>query len=301
MRYINGGIGSFELIRSRMMCEAALAARIKAATHVLLAIDFDGTLAPIVDNPDKASLEPRTAQVLRALTLQDNVSVALVSGRKVSDLKRRIGLDLVYAGNHGLEISGMGLSFRHPRAEALRNSVSAICTRLGHQLRSIPGVLIENKVLTGTVHFRNAPPGSLRLLHETIRCAMLPYHRVLRLRLAKKAWEIYPRVRWNKGSAARLLLRRFLPRLPLAICIGDDETDEDMFKALPDAITIRVGPAKRSCAQYFVNGQAEVHAVLELILALASPLSEALERNTELGGVNALNQGIQNHRLGVSL
>ena len=95
--------------------------RILDAPRLTLFLDFDGTLAPIVDDPADAHLDERTREVLEALSQRDGILVAIVSGRSVSDLWMRLGLErAIYAGNHGLEIRGPGLRFTEPLAAASR-------------------------------------------------------------------------------------------------------------------------------------------------------------------------------------
>ena len=85
--------------------------------RLLLLSDYDGTLTPIVDQPDQAWLADATRDDLRALARSPNIHLAFVSGRDLADLRGRVGVaDAIYAGCHGLEIEGPGLRFRHPEA-----------------------------------------------------------------------------------------------------------------------------------------------------------------------------------------
>ena len=106
---------------------------------MLVALDYDGTLAPIAGTPEAARLPPQTADVLSELAASDRFSVAVVSGRSLADLKGRLGLDVIYVGNHGLEIEGPGISFVHPEAEALRGAIDQACWDLEAAFEGVPG------------------------------------------------------------------------------------------------------------------------------------------------------------------
>lgn len=85
--------------------------------RILLGLDFDGTLSEIVDSPGKAVLSFDTRRLLRALIRRSDIKVAVLSGRALEDIKKRVGLPGVYyAGNHGLQIDGPGLQWTHPHA-----------------------------------------------------------------------------------------------------------------------------------------------------------------------------------------
>lgn len=86
-----------------------LATSIAAARHFVLFLDFDGTLAPIVSDPTQAYMPAETRKSLTALAGTEKASIAIVSGRALSDLRERVGMrKITYAGNHGLEINGPG-------------------------------------------------------------------------------------------------------------------------------------------------------------------------------------------------
>jgi trehalose 6-phosphate phosphatase len=94
-----------------------IAARLRAAPHILLFLDFDGTLAPIVQDPSLAQMSSGVREALVRLAGSPKVSLTMISGRALWDLRLRVGLEnLIYAGNHGLEISGPGMDFVEPVA-----------------------------------------------------------------------------------------------------------------------------------------------------------------------------------------
>ncbi|HEU0053988.1 MAG TPA: trehalose-phosphatase, partial [Longimicrobium sp.] len=89
--------------------------------RLILLLDFDGTLAPIVDRPELAAMPERTRAALERLMVMDGVEVAIVSGRGMADARERAGIPgIAYAGNHGMEIHGPGIDRVHPQAAAAR-------------------------------------------------------------------------------------------------------------------------------------------------------------------------------------
>jgi len=245
---------------------------VAAAGHVLVALDFDGTLAPISADPEDSAMPPETATLLREVAQSGHCTVAVVSGRPISDLRARVGLDVIYAGNHGLEIEGPGISFVHAEAYMLRGLVDHASWDLEAALEAVRGAFVERKGLTTTVHYRQARAELSDWIAATVLMAAGAYGGRLVVLPARKAWEIRPRVAWNKGSAVRFLLNRFSPG-PLLVCAGDDETDEDMFSVSPDAISIKVGTATRTSARYQVGTVRDFLPCLEALAgARAGPV-----------------------------
>jgi trehalose-phosphatase len=217
-----------------------------------------------------AVVPPETDRLLRDLTLTENISLMILSGRSVADLKTRIGLDCILAGNHGLEICGGGIGFVHERATELRHAVQCVSTDLEAALAGVLGVLVEDKGLTSTVHYRMALEELRGWIEATVHMIVRPYTRWLGLHPARKAWEIRPRVEWNKGSALDLVVRSMADVDPLVVCAGDDVTDEDMYRALPESISIQVGGRRPTTARYHVEGPKELAAFLgNLVPAVA--------------------------------
>jgi trehalose-phosphatase len=236
--------------------------RIQAAGEALLALDFDGTLAPIVQRPEHAILPKQTAAILRDLNASEEVTLAIVSGRSISDLRQRLGLECIYAGNHGLEIEGRGISFVHPQAAILRPVLLCACRDLDAAIAGIDGAFVERKELSATVHYRQTPAPLHDRLGRMVFRALKPFANCLDLFPARKAWEVRPRVAWNKGAAIEFLLGRMCCRRPLVICAGDDATDEHMFSAAADGISIRVGSPSDTGARYSVADPAELAVFL---------------------------------------
>jgi trehalose 6-phosphate phosphatase len=248
--------------------------KVRRAQRVFVALDFDGTLAPIVAVPERAAIPAHTMAILRRLHSARGTSIAILSGRSASDVEARVGLDCIYAGNHGMEIRGGGMNFVLPAAHAA--ALERACADLRAALAAVDGVRVERKELTATVHYRMANPDLTEWIAGTVELALRPYAPALLLRQARKAWEIRPQVAWNKGTALEFIVRQTSGTLPLVICAGDDAADEDMFGAFPEAISIQVGSAVRTSARYRVSAPGELSAFLSLV-------ADARERSGDRG------------------
>jgi trehalose 6-phosphate phosphatase len=238
--------------------------RIRGAGSIALFLDFDGTLAPLVPDPAGARLDEAARQALADLSCQGRFVVSIVSGRSLDHLHARVGLpDVVYAGNHGLEIEGRGLSFLEPAAAAARDELRAVTERLESALSAVPGAFVEYKVLTTSVHYRNVAAEDVGRVEQAVREAVGPAAGLFRLGSGKMLWEILPRTEWDKGSAVRWILDRLGDEDILSIYFGDDKTDENAFRALPDGLTFKVGCEGGTDAKYRVTGPLAVEEFLE--------------------------------------
>jgi trehalose 6-phosphate phosphatase len=244
-----------------------LCEKVQTAPHVALYLDFDGTLAPIVERVEEARLPEAVRDMLARLARDPRFTIAIVSGRAIADLKRRVVIPgLTYVGNHGLEISGPDISFRAEESAAfearLRNVLAVLDERLGH----IPGAQVENKGLTASVHFRRVEPQRRDEVMAIVRDTVPANDPQLILRDAKMVIEIRPRGKWNKGEAVLWIREKLALSPALEVYIGDDSTDEDAFKLLPEAFTIRVGMEGESAAKYRVADPSDVAVLLKCIL-----------------------------------
>ena len=209
-------------------------------------LDVDGALCPIAPRPQDAVVPVETRRAVAALASRPDVHVALVSGRAAADARRLVGVaNLWVIGNHGLETIGPdGELDVDPQAEIHRHAVSAAARRIESSLVHVPGVQLEDKVWTLSVHYRRAEPAvvpRVRMLLEE-----LAQQHALRLTAGKAVYELRPPVNRDKGTAVLTLTDRlggFVPGATI-VFIGDDATDEDAFRALrenaPLAVTVRV-------------------------------------------------------------
>lgn len=135
--------------------------------------------------------------------------------------------------------------------------------KLKEDLAKVPGILIEDKNYTLSVHYRNIHREYLPFFNQEINIFRKQYeHWPLQWKEGKKVWEVRPAMQWGKGEAVLYLAKKFPGALP--IVIGDDITDEDMFRVLKSkGITIRVGWSKKSSAEYYLASQREVRNFLD--------------------------------------
>jgi len=242
------------LSKERGSLEAAIGGR-----PVGLMLDYDGTLSPIVRDPAQARLPAGNRALL--LRLRERMPVAIVSGRGLDDLRGRIGIDgLLYVGNHGAEIAeGDRILLRQDHAAA-RAAMEECLERVREALLGIPGVIVEDKGGTASVHYRMVRPRDLEPLFARFTHVLEEYEEIFRITSGKKVLEIRPKGLWDKGRAVLWLARRWgRDRVPLYV--GDDVTDVDAFRALKGrGISVSVGPCPD--ADFTVEGTAGVTALL---------------------------------------
>lgn len=237
---------------------------------MLVALDFDGTLAPIVERPEDAALLDALTEPLGRLVARSDTVVAIVSGRGLADVRSRVGLpELFYAGNHGFEIEGPGVDRIHPAAAEARPALEASIAGLEASFADEPGVQIEDKDHTLSIHYRRADRDGAG---DRVRAAVEEHCKRpgLRVTEGKKVFEVRPDVEWHKGKATEFLLDalsqgRAGARLP-AIFIGDDRTDEDAFEVVRDrggGIVVGDPPPPDTRALAWVRGPDEVVTLIE--------------------------------------
>jgi len=237
-------------------------AYLRAAEKISVFLDYDGTLVPFVQNPAEAQLDERARETLARISSKRRVAVTIISGRSLADIRARVGLEgLTYGGNHGLEICGGGLQFIEPMAAARGDELAQLSSRLAAELRGIEGVVVEYKGLTTTIHYRQANVGEIGTIEDVARAAVALVAESFRTASSKMAIEVVPRSGWHKGKAATWI-NQHLGGKPLPLFMGDDETDEDAFRALPDGITVRVGSCTDTAARYCIADPFAVHEFL---------------------------------------
>lgn len=246
--------------------------------HILLLLDYDGTLAPIAESPEKAVISDETKESLRSLARLNGIQLAIVSGRPLGSIKKMIGIeDIIYVGNHGLEIEGPKIKFVSPVSGKFRMILEEIKEMLGSKLSGIKGALVEDKGLSLSVHYRLANRKFIPSTKEIIREAAVGYlaKNKIKIRPGKKVIEIGPPVSWDKGKVALWLLARqmfWFKGHILPIYAGDDTSDEDAFKALRKrGVTIFVGRPKKTYAEYYLKDSNEV---LEMLIRINELLSK---------------------------
>ena len=267
-------------------------------TPSAMVTDIDGTVSPIAPTPAEAMVDPGAKAAL-ALLAERLAAVAVVSGRAPQDGVAMVGLpELIYVGNHGLERIARGTPWTHPVAAAAQPAIAAALAEIESAARAaadVPWLLVENKGVTGTIHYRLAPDqtAAAALLEPLARAAADRHG--LRLTLGRMIFEVRPALAVNKGTAIRELAQDL--GLRGIVFFGDDVTDVDAFRALRElreageAATLRVGvlgpdtsPAVLAEIDINVYG---VPACAATLIALAARLAEeAKAMQSEIEGTS---------------
>lgn len=226
--------------------------------RVLIAFDFDGTLAPTVPDRDRAEMRPETRELLRrACRLYP---CAVISGRSRHDVQRRLGSATVRSiiGNHGLEPS-IGM-------KAFTKQIAAIRPRLEDALRTCAEIEVEDKRYSLALHYRHC--SNKAAARRAIRAAIIALDRPVRILPGKLVVNVVPRHAPHKGGALVALWRKLGAQR--ALYVGDDVTDEDVFLlGRPETlVSIRVGRSRSSAASYYLRDQRRMDPFLGRLCAL---------------------------------
>ncbi|KXK58726.1 trehalose-phosphatase [Micromonospora rosaria] len=235
--------------------------RIARVPQLLVACDYDGTLAPIVEDPSKAVPLPESVAAVRALAALPQTSVAVVSGRALRDLAAlsRLPSEVHLVGSHGSEFD---IGF----VERLSPELIAVRTRLRDQLREIaaahPGVRLERKPASVAVHTRGVDPQVAAAAVDAVRSGPATWGDVT-VTQGKEVIELSV-VATHKGTAVDQLRTQL--SASAVLFIGDDVTDENAFGNLhgPD-VGIKIGPGTTQ-ADYRVAEPIEAARALALLL-----------------------------------
>jgi trehalose 6-phosphate phosphatase len=240
---------------------------------ILLFLDFDGTLAPIAPTPQQAHLPGETKILLKRLLKTAGCRLFIVSGRALSDLRHKVGIkNMTYVGNHGFEIEGPGLRFKKYYSKETKKLIRKLKEDLQIKFSKIPGILIEDKKITLSVHYRLASKDNQKKVKKIFQriCRSYLSEKKLIIFYGKKVAEIRPPIIWNKGTAVLWLLRHFRNKKVYPIYVGDDTTDEDAFKVLKNkGIAAVVAEQKRrSEALWYLSSTKEVTLFIKKIINL---------------------------------
>lgn len=235
--------------------------------RVAVFLDYDGTLTPIVARPELAVLSEEMRRSI--VQLSRRCIVAIISGRARPDVEKMVQIEgLYYAGSHGFDIKGPDLALVPPEVRPILPKIADAYEELRSATRDISGCLVENKTYALAVHFRLCDPTVVPKL-EALVDAIVAKEPTLRKTGGKMIFEIRANLPWDKGRA----LDYFLSALHLSgaevlpFYFGDDETDEDAFRAIATkGIGILVGEsAQDSAASYRLRDVAEVQRFLDLL------------------------------------
>ncbi|WP_224333462.1 trehalose-phosphatase [Haloprofundus halobius] len=245
---------------------AALQTRLPDHRGLLLCLDFDGTLAPIVDDPEAAEITPTNAEVVGRLRDAPGVKLAVVSGRGLEDVRGRVDVsDIAYAGNYGIETDhGDGDIEVHPDAEVAKPVVDDVKSALEDELADEPGVAVEDKRWTTTVHFRRAPDRAEDVTETVERIVAEHGGDHLVTASGREIVEIKPDVETSKGVVVADFAAEADGYLPMYV--GDDVGDRSAFEAIASegGVSVYVGDSDIGATATVANPE-EVAALLHWI------------------------------------
>lgn len=247
----------------------ALDALVESAPRLLVCLDYDGTLTPIVARPELAVLASPVRHVLQELATL--CPTAIVSGRDRADVAQRVAVDeAYYVGSHGFDVEGppgtrISLQLGEPYLPALDAAEALLRARTA----PIPGALVERKRFSVATHYRlvarDLVPAVDALVDE-----VLAGRPDLRREPGKQVIEVQPNVAWDKGKAVLWLAEALGIDDALPIHVGDDITDETVFAVLAErGAGIFVGSDERAtAARYRLRDTGEVEQLLRRLVGL---------------------------------
>ncbi|PKI65751.1 hypothetical protein CRG98_013823 [Punica granatum] len=278
------GLSSFEQIASYAK-----------GKKIVLFLDYDGTLSPIVDNPDCAIMSKSMRAAVRKAA--NCFPTAIISGRSRDKVLEFVKLtELYYAGSHGMDIMGpvrkssyndhiehrvkqilmlcvqrKEVNIFQPASEFLP-MINEVFNSLVESTKDIAGARVENNKFCVSVHYRNVDPANWPVVGGIVQDMLKDYPR-LRLTHGRKVLEVRPVINWDKGKAVVFLLESLglnEREDVLPIYVGDDRTDEDAFKVLREGnrgygILVSSVP-KESSAHYSLRDPSEVMEFLKLLV-----------------------------------
>ncbi|KAL2650380.1 hypothetical protein R1flu_018508 [Riccia fluitans] len=276
-----------------------------AGKQIAVFLDYDGTLSPIVEDPDRAFMSDlMRATVKEVATL---FPTAIISGRgreKVYDFVQLA--ELYYAGSHGMDIMGPAEGCNGFKASGTRGKDSRgndivffqpasrflpmmdeVCKRLEEKANTISGAKIEHNKFCVTIHFRRVREEFWGPLAEHVERVLKSFPE-LQLTLGRKVLEIRPAIEWDKGKAVEFLLKSLgLEDVSdvLPLYLGDDRTDEDAFMALNErgkAFSVLVSTvAKSTNALYSLRDPSEVMTFLQTLVRWRKSQIECLKKGKD--------------------
>ncbi|XP_016516106.1 putative trehalose-phosphate phosphatase F [Nicotiana tabacum] len=256
--------------------------------QIVIFLDYDGTLSPIVDDPDRAFMSNEMRSAVR--NVAKYFPTAIISGRRRDKVYELIGLtELYYAGSHGMDImlpvknmlstndskcikstdqQGKEVNLFQPARKFLP-MIDEVFKTLVEKTKDINGAKVEHHKFCASVHYRNVDENNWPVVAQYVHDVLKDYPR-LRLTHGRKVLELRPVIDWHKGKAVEFLLESLgfsNSNDVLPIYIGDDRTDEDAFKALRGkyqgyGILVSTIP-KESNALFSLRDPSEVKEFLE--------------------------------------
>lgn len=209
---------------------------------VVVFLDYDGTLSPIVANPDEAFMSDQMRNIVRKVAATFPSSI--VTGRGKDKVFNFIKLEeLFYVGSHGFDIfgptTGIGSDVRYEACAEELPVLQQLYKHLDDSLKTIPGAWVEDNHFSLSVHYRECIMDDIPRIEEIVDGYLTSSASSLNRRHGKKVIEIRPAIEWHKGKAVMYLLKE-MARIfgwqsmenVFPVYLGDDITDEDAFASI---------------------------------------------------------------------
>lgn len=233
--------------------------------RIAVFLDYDGTLTPVVETPEKAIMSEDMRQTV--IKLSQHCTVGIISGRDLKDVQDKVKIDsIVYAGSHGFDIAGPeGLHMENQAGREFLPVLDEAEQELLQELGSTPGMLVERKRFAIAIHYRLVALEKVEFVEDAVG-RVSSRHPELRKAYGKKIFELQPDIDWHKGKALLSLLGTLTldGEDVLPVYVGDDVTDEDAFRALKGkgvGIVVWDEP-NETAAMYSLKNPAEVKELL---------------------------------------
>jgi trehalose-phosphatase len=250
--------------------QAEIRARPPHTTLVLL-FDFDGTLAEFDPNPAAPVLSPTRRERIEAIARCEDVSVGIVSGRRLDDLRGRTSLpaSIYHAGLHGLEIAVGKRHWEHPDLGRGMQLVGGLAAALSTVIDEYPAAFIEDKQASIAIHARRYPEAERKKVFTAANVIAASWIHEGRVRPLEgdAVVEYLPNIVGHKGDATQWIVAdvEARTRRPAWVAyVGDDITDEDAFRAITSGIAVLVG-LRPTAATHKLNGIADVDLLLSFL------------------------------------
>ncbi|MEW6268656.1 MAG: trehalose-phosphatase [Thermodesulfobacteriota bacterium] len=240
-----------------------------SARRVLVSLDYDGTLTPIVARPEIALLAQDVRHLVRELA--ELCPTAIVSGRDREDVARRVGVpEAFYVGSHGFDVVGPeGSDVALQLGDPYLPAIDAAEALLRERVAGIAGALVERKRYSVATHYRLVAREEVARVSQVVDDVLAGFPS-LRREPGKEVIEVQPNVAWDKGKAVLWLLEALGLEDGLAFHVGDDLTDETVFAVLAErGVGIFVGEDDRpTAARFRLRDPGEVKQLLRHMIVL---------------------------------
>lgn len=238
--------------------------KIKNTKLLLMFLDYDGTLAPFATDPARAFPLPKIKEQLQKLSQNQNVFLSIITGRKISDLKKLINIENInYAGIHGLEIEINNSRNNFEEENKFVNGLESLKNYLKTNYCSRKNFKLEDKKYVLTLHH----PQNINTTNIIKNISQQINKEKFEIMAGRQIIEVKP-VGWDKGKAVKKIKKHILQTINkekpqhLNIYIGDDTTDEDAFSVLDSendlSIYVKNEDNIETKAKYYLNNPEEV-------------------------------------------